>query len=439
MNQKLRADLILLVVLVVCLLSFIGCGQLKSSTTGGGGRSTNYTISGKVGSVTAHGLNVSAISPVTNIIAIGADNEKYMTTPDSGGNFSLPVVKGWPYAVGFYNKTGSTITLLGYLRQDQVNWHSLPLMSPSSDATSLGTVDIDSTSVEATPSVSLNDLLSGCNMDLATANLYGQSDGVMTLFTNVDVDGNGVFDFDEGKAYLLQIVIGTNMGSTSGPASGEVGKMLNQFDESYYPIPDQYQLIFHAIDAPIPADGTTGTITFPSAIYGANGIPKTSLAGAVWGASSGHVWNFMADPNTEALTQCELVSPEVVPSGSYVFTVNGKGTYTFSNVEGSPLAAVGKTDGMIYPVFKMATDSTDYVTTIYYKWMIKENGVTREATAAEVKAVIVDTQMNSTTSLIESSPSLGVVLGSYPSPTPDPNYRAPKKIDRDSNSIDVTD
>jgi hypothetical protein len=424
----------------LCLFIFYlwGCGQNTTNSGGGsgGGVTPNFTITGKIGGVSVSGLKAASALAVTHIIAIGANNDKFMTTPDANGNFSLGVVSGYPYALGFYNQTGSTITLLGYLRQDQVDWHSLPLMAPVTTSTNLGTVEIDMTSVEATPSIALNDLLSQVNMDLATANLYGSVDGVMTLFTNVDVDGNGVFDSLENKAYLLAITVGTNLGSTQGIASGEVTKMLNQFNETYYPVPNAYQLILHAVEiaGSIPANGATGTIKFPTTIYGANGLPRTYLNGAVWG-SNDRFWNFMGDPATENITQCELVTPEVVPSGTYTFEVGSK-AYTFKNVQGSALAAIGTTEGMIFPVFKMVTNAAGELTTIHYKWMIKEGGVVRQATAAEVQATIVDQTMN-TNNATESSPSLGVTLGSYPSPSGGP-YCPPKKISRDGNSIDVT-
>lgn len=436
--MKKNLILSLVIFFALCLSILWGCGPKDSGNNNNGSTTPNFTITGKVGTISASGIKAASILPVTHIIAIGSNNEKYITTPDANGNFSLGVVSGYPYALGFYNQTGSTITLLGYLRQDQVNWHSLPLIDPATTSTDLGTVEINATSVEATPSIGLNDLLSQVNMDLATANLYGSVDGVMTTFTNVDVDGNGIFDSQEKKAYSLQIVIGTSISSAGGPAAGEVAKMLDQFNESYAPIAGPYQLIFHASESglTIPTNGTTGTIKFPTTIYGANGLPRTSLAGAVWG-SNDKFWSFMGDPNTESLAQCELVTPEVVPSGSYVFEVGGQ-TYTFKNVAGSPLAAVGKTEGIIFPVFKMNTNATGYVTTIEYKWMIKESGSVRAATPAEIKAVIVDTDLN-TNNLIEASPNLGLAIGSYPPPTPDSNYRAPKKIKRDANSIDVTD
>ncbi|MFA5887028.1 MAG: hypothetical protein WC863_04650 [Patescibacteria group bacterium] len=433
---KKRIALIAALFLVSGVCFFNGCG---------GGNSpaptpvTNYTISGQVGTVTASGVHGTAILPVTDVIAIGANAQHYLATYNTTtGSFEVKIVSGCPYAVGFYNKTGSTITLLGYLRQEQVNWHSLPLMDPTGEVTNLGTVEIDMVSIEAIPSISLDDILSQTNMDAAAANLYGQVDGVMSIFTNVDVDSNGVYDFLESKAYLLQITIGTGLSSTEGMPTGEVDRMLNQFNETYYPVPNAYQIIFHAIDAPNPSVGTLGTIYFPVPITGVDGIPRTSLVGDVWGGVSGHIWNFML-ASTHSVVEGELIYPTVVPSGTYTFEVAGKGTYTFNNVTGSPLAAVGTTESLIFPVFKMVTNEAGYVTTIHYKWMIREDGVTREATASEVKAVIVDTAMSSNGTLVEASPSLGIVEGSYPPPDPDPNYHAPKKIARDSSYVDISD
>jgi hypothetical protein len=413
----------------------VGCG--KSGDSPSPTPTTNYIISGTLGVVKISGIRTyAAASQVTHVIAIGSSNDKFIATPDSSGKFSVPVKSGCPYALGFYNQTGSTITLLGYLRQNDYDWHSLPLMDPTGEATDLGTVAIDVASVEAVPTINISDLLSQTNMDAAAANLYGRVDGVMTLFTNVDVDGNGVFDSLENKAYLFAIGVGTNLGSTQGIASGEVTKMLNQFNETYYPVPNAYQLIFHAVETAgsIPANGVTGTIKFPTTIYGANGLPRTYLTGAVWG-SNDRFWNFMGDPNTESLAQCELVSPEVIPSGTYTFEVAAK-TYTFQNVQGCSMAAIGTTEGVIFPVFKMITNEAGELTTVYYKWMIKEGGVVRQATAAEVKATIVDQDLN-TNNAIEKSPSIGVALGSYP-PAADAPYCPPKKLSRDGSSVDVT-
>lgn len=437
-KSNLKFVLLGLSVLILGFI-FIGCGQQTSSTYSQ--PAGNYTISGTVSKVTSSSIHSMAVSDVTNIVAIGADCVKYKADYNSTtGVFSVKVVKGLPYALGFYSQSGGKITLLGYLKQNEVNWDSLPTMSVTSDAMALGTLEVNAASVEAIPSTSLQDLMTESNMDLATANLYGKIDDPMAMLTNIDVNGNGVFDMDEGKAYMLQIVMGTDMGGVGGILSGEVTKMLNQFNETYSPSTTAYQIIFHAIDSANPADGTIGKMKFPTTIYGANGIGKTELNAEVWGASSGHVWNFSSTATMESLAQASLTTPEVIPTGSYTFEVTGKGTYTFQNVQGSQLCAVGTTEGIIFPVFKMVTNEAGLVTSIEYKWKVKRDGVVSDATAAEVKATIVDTAMNSNNgNLIDPSPSLGVVLGSYPSTSSDPAlYRAPLKIDRDSNSINTT-
>ncbi len=427
-----------LVLLFVSAVFFIGCGQSGTSSYSYVQPAGNFRIKGNLSSLSPASINQAGVLNVTNIIAIGSDGVKYMADFNpSTETFSISVNTGIPYAVGFYNQSNDKITLLGYLKQNDFNWHSLPLMTTTTTETNLGTVEINAASVEAVPSVGLNDLLSAVSMNSAEANLYGNVDGLMTQFTNVDVNNNGVFDFMENKAYLLQIVIGTNIGSTTQSMTGEVDKMLNHYNDTYYPIPSQYEIIFHAAEegATLPADGTAGTIKYPTTIYDSTHTPKTQDTGTVWG-SSGKFWSFMRQMGG-------IASPSVIPSGSYTFEVTGKGSYTFSNVEGAPLAAVGTTEGLIFPIFQMETDEAGYVTKIDYKWMIREDGITREATPDEVKAIIVDSSLNSNhATLVEPSPSLGVVLDHYPSINPaadpnDPNYRAPLKIDRDSNSVDT--
>ncbi|MBU0501984.1 MAG: hypothetical protein KJ811_01910, partial [Candidatus Margulisbacteria bacterium] len=202
----------LLGLLVVLVISF-GCGTNTSTDTS----ETNYTISGKVGAVSSFGLQALAATDVTHIVAISSSNNKYLATPAADGTFSLGVVAGDSYAVGFYNVSGSTITLLGYLRQNEVDWDSLPLMDAADSATDLGTIEVDTASVEAIPSINLTNLLSETNMTTATANLYGSIDDTMAMFTNVDIDGNGVFDFQETKGFMLNIIIEVTLeGTTAG-------------------------------------------------------------------------------------------------------------------------------------------------------------------------------------------------------------------------------
>jgi|GEM_PF-973979 len=414
------------VIFAFCFLTFAllvhGCGQ----TGGGGGDgepTTNYTISGKVGTVTSSGLKAMADTTVTDIVAIGADNSKYAATLDGEGNFTLEIVSGWPYAIGFYNKTGSTITLLGYLRQDQVGWDSLPLMDPADTATDLGTVEINAASVEAVPSAVLNDLLTEVNMDTATANLYGTVDDPMTVFTNVDIDGNGVFDFLENKFYYFYVLF--------NPPAGDLNAMLNVFDESYYPSPNGYQFNLGGNEGSgNPAAGTAITITFPETVYNSDGTPHTSNTGSIASGAGGYGWlASLASTGTGT-----YVTPEVVPSGTYTIEVSGGSTYTLRNVNGSRIVTVGTTEGYVCPILKFVTNEAGVITTIHYKFKIRKDGVLREATEAEVRAVIADSA-EGTTTYAGDSPSI-IFYRDYPENPA--TYIAPIKIGITASSVDVS-
>ena len=397
-----------------------GCGQTGGGG-GNGGAGTNYTISGKVGVVTSTGLKASAASTVTDIVAIGADNSKYAASLEANGDFTLEIVSGWPYAIGFYNKTGSTITLLGYLRQDQVGWDSLPLMDPADTATDLGTVEIDAASVEAVPSALLNDLLTEVNMDTATANLYGVVDDPMTIFTNVDVDSNGVFDFLEGKFYYFYVLY--------NPPAGDLNAMLNAFDETYYPSPNGYQFNLGGNESGgNPASGTAATIRYPVTVYKEDGTASITNTGSVSAGAGGYGWllNFSGS----------FVTPEVVPSGTYTIEVaSGGRIYTLKNVNGSPLVAVGTTEGYVCPILKFVTNEAGVITTVHYKWKIRKDGVLREATADEVRAVVADTSEGAST-YSSDSPTI-VFYRDYPENPA--TYLPPRKIGITASSVDVSD
>jgi len=412
----------------------ISCG---GGSGGGGGDTTNYTISGKVGTVSARGGRALSDLSVTNIVAIASTNHKYSATLDSDGNFTIKVKSGYPYAVGFYNQTGTTITLLGYLRQDQVDWHSLPLMDPATTTTNLGTIEIDTTSIEAIPSIGLNDLLSNVNMDLATANLYGEIDGMMTQFTNVDVDGNGVFDFLESKAFMLDVIV--QIGKSNGLTSGELALMQDQWYENYYAIPNSYQFFFYATEgsggSDKPAAGTPATLRFPQMVYDMVGNGKTAIAGFT---AIGYGWSVSTFEGSSV--NSSYVTPEVVPSGSYTYEVSGRANYTFHNIQGSAAVAVGLTENVIYPVMKLTTSEAGKLATVYYKWMIRVGTTTREATLAEIRALIADSDL-SEDCFVQTSPTISVETndGVYHPPIKLARNEGESTIDLSSWNVSVSD
>ncbi|MDD4179557.1 MAG: hypothetical protein PHH14_05860 [Candidatus Margulisbacteria bacterium] len=421
MNKKFLGMVLCLAILGVGLIFIaVGCGQSGSSPS-----TNSFTISGQVVGVTASGIRASATLPVTHIVAAGSNSEMYMATYDSAtGTFSLSVDEGVPYAIGFYNKSGSTITLLGYLKQRDVDWDSLPLMNPSVDTSDLGTIEVDMTSEEATASIDVSSLISQMNMvDTTTAQYYGTVDTPMSVFTNVDADGNGEFDFQEGKTYLYSTFY--NMGPGTSGGTGEIGNMLNgNYNDSYAPKPYSYGYVISA-QGDNQAAGTSVTFTPPVPVVSTDNLSYSTVTSTVEADSSGGtIWSCFAKINGNP-----IISPEVASAGTHTVAVGSK-TYTFRNFQGSDIIRVNSTDGIIYPVFNLVTNEAGYITTVNYKWKKLVSGAITNATAAEVKAAVEDTA--SSTAFVHTSPFISffsdanTLIGSV------------YKFDRDGSSLDVS-
>lgn len=425
-------------VLGILSLEFIiyGCGrQVQVAEEGPKERPVvDYTIQGKVARVgVGRGSVKSAdVSTVTHIVAIGANNEKYLATLNSDGTFSVGISKGWPYVLGFYNKSGGQITLLGYLKQNDVNWDSLPVIEPTGSSTDLGSVEINTGSIEATPSIVLNDLISQMNMDLSTAQYYGQVDDTLSILTNVDIDGNGEFDFQENKAYILDINLG--MGPGTSPVPGEISKMLSGYNDTYKPIPAFYNFMFEAKEGEDgkdqPAPGTTATLKLPQSVTNIPGVSFNTANALTESQANAWMVNYSGATGANVV----IVTPEVVPSGTYTIEVSGRANYTFKNVQGSSLVALGTTEGIVYPVFNLVTNGAGYITRVNYKWKIVRGGTIQDATQGEVKAFVIDSTPGENV-FVSTSPTINFFTG-------DPWYEStlpPRKIDLSAGYVDVLD
>ncbi|MFH1541899.1 MAG: hypothetical protein ABIE84_02275 [bacterium] len=352
-------------------MMMIGCGSL-TGTNSGTTTSGNYSVSGSVGTITTSGIMASATDTVTDIVAIGADNEKTLVTPEADGSFVLTVTSGQPYVLGFYNKTGTTITLLGYLQNSDYDWDSLPIIAPADSATALGTIEIDTASLEATPAIDITSLITEMDMDTSVATLYGELDNSLASLTNIDIDGNGVFDFTEDKNYMFQTYIG--MFDNDAPPTGEVDAMISGYNSDYTPIPSFLQIYFTALGSGDVRDtGTTATLTPPSALGGTT--TQTTTTDAISG--SGFTLFFPT-----------VSTPEIAPDGTYSVVIEST-TYTINNFKASEVMRMGADNNIIYPVFHLVSnESTGKIETVQYKWQKLVNGATAEASAAEVLAAI---------------------------------------------------
>ena len=380
--------LVSMVMVVFLSGTMYGCGSSTSSSSSGGGTSaTDYTLSGQITAVS--GARAMAVSDVTDIVAISANNDKYRSTPEAGV-FTVDVASGTPYVLGFYNKSGSTITLLGYLTQSDYNWDSLPIIDPTGEATDLGSIEVDSTSIEATPAIDITSLIDQMNMDTDTATAWGQIDDSLSVLTNLDVDGNGEFDFVDDKHYMFHTYIG--MGISGETPTGQIDEMLAGYNDSYMPEPINYQLVLSATGDDKDA-GATGTIYTPEPVGGQSQGEYTQTQSATIQASSdGGGWSIFWP---------SLGSPEVAPSGTYVATIDSD-TYTIENFQASAVVSIESNNGFIYPIFHLVTNEAGYVTTVNFLWKKLENGAVTDPTDAELQAIVEETAENST--FVHTSP-----------------------------------
>ena len=78
--------------LVLLTIIAINCG-----TSNGGGSSAGYSISGRYEmKLPADSLRANTALDVTDIIAVGANNQKVVATINQDGTFTLNLPKGWP-------------------------------------------------------------------------------------------------------------------------------------------------------------------------------------------------------------------------------------------------------------------------------------------------------------------------------------------------------
>jgi len=415
--KKTAAVCSILAIITVPLL-FFGCGQ-----TQGGGTTTNYTIGGKLTSLIASGMKPLATSTVTHIVAIGSNNQPYLADLSSDGTFSIKINKGYPCAIGFYNKTGSTITYLGHLVQSDVSWDSLPTMDPKTDSVDLGTVEVNSSSLEATASIDITTLIDSMKLaDSTTAAYYGEIDGPMVVFTNLDIDGNGEFDFLENKYYMFSMYY--NMGPGIGATTGEIAKMVSGYNDDYMPSPSSYGPNFASMNNALPSS-TVFTMTAPAALINPDGTTSTTMTGTPAANSSGNfqtVFFYMGNSG--------ISTPESVPAGTYTITAAGN-TYTVKNVKGSNIVKVRSSNSIIYPVFHLVTNEAGVITTVQYKWKKVVSGAITDASAAEVKATIENTEISGAT-FVHTSPFIDLRTAAKSS------GENIVKFDRDSTSVDVS-
>jgi len=311
----------------------------------------------------------AASATVTDVVAVTPQGHVIVATKSSN-NFTLSVEPGKDYLVVFLNGT----SIVGIYKADSVTGlNTFPLSQNSTDI-DLGTVTISGGVGSGTTSGSTVLQNIGISQNMATT--LGIWDVAMLRFSNMDVDGNGIVDFNENKSFGLGLDYEFYTGSTFAGIQGAFNdKTLTSYTG--------YEYYFWAApyDATLP--WTSATLTGPAPISdGTNSTPITQCWNdASTGTAPSMTLNFFCGGTA--------VNPVTPPAGTYTVNV-GTQAYTFKNVQSQTI------DSNLYNIYVPSvklTTSNGQITSIDYQWWKKDATLGWvQPTDAELSTVLVNAQ-----------------------------------------------
>ena len=195
------------------LMGVAACG---GGGSGGGSSATlsSIQVSGNLDGTTIQAENTSlfhslyallmprsanaSIPTITSIVARSGDGT-FITGTLSGNAFTLNLTKNKTYMIYLLDHT-TTLATLEFAPSSGLS--AVPVTSSSSNV-SLGTVSLNGTS--AVPSSSESSILGSIGLTSSQASSLATRLVSMTWLKNVDVDGDGIIDFNENRFYMFYV------------------------------------------------------------------------------------------------------------------------------------------------------------------------------------------------------------------------------------------
>ena len=327
---------------------------------------------------------------IDNVIAVDA-NGNYILATKSGNGFTLSLPQGRVYLVAFL----SGMTTKAIYRADPnvgtTGWTALPVGSGSHDV-DLGMIAFEPSALDtvATGSTDPDTLSTALGLAPGVRDAIGVWDAAMQRLANVDVDGDGVFDFQEGRRYDLTLHYEFNPNDTFAGIAGSFGDPSATTYAGY-----GYWL---NVTAPGAHDWACATLTPPEgSSIGTGGFPQTSYnstCGSVTNATEcfyssfgggGMSVNFYCGSGSAPANLA--TSPYTPPAGTYVVTVDGATHYTFRGVTSQTIDA--NLNNLFIPTAKL-TMSGAQVTRLDVVWWKHDpsSGSWVQVPAAELAAIV---------------------------------------------------
>jgi hypothetical protein len=261
-------------------------------------------------------------------------------------------------------------TVEGVYSADTTNDLDILPMPASETEVDLGTISVDENDV-ATGTAAIEDVFNALGLGDSLAFVLGLIDDAFQRYSTVDVDGNDVIDFDEGKEYDLYVDFEFDSGSTFEAIQSDYNDLDDASLGGY-----MYYFMVSPDDAAV--DFETATIAPPAAVTTDN--PEGDLQCYNVTDESGRVLNFYCGGGVSA--------PVTPPAGTYTITADlagGEQAYTFENVASQTIA--DDLEGIFLPSVKL-TMSGDSISLVEWQWYKRTTSGWEEATDSEIESVM---------------------------------------------------
>lgn len=310
---------------------------------------------------------------IDNVIAADASGLVVLATK-SGNGFTLSLPAGQVYLVAFLS--GTTTKAIYRADPSGAGWSALPVTGGSHDV-DLGTLAFDPAGVGtgSTPPATVAERL---GVDAGVSSVIAVWDDAMQRLANVDVDGDGTFDFQQNRRYWFALHYEFDpMRSFTDIQGAFADKTATQYLG--------YGYFFSATPGGA-HDWQGSTLTAPAPITPYGGTPSatttTCFADAFGGA--GVSVNFYCGASGGGGNIA--TAPMEPPAGGYTVTVDGSTTYRFENVASQTI------DSNLYDVYipavKLTMAAGNKVASLDIQWWKKTAAGWSQPSAAELSAIM---------------------------------------------------
>jgi len=299
--------------------------------------------------------------------------------PLAAGLNQLELEKGSVHLVAFVENPGeaslrgarstsSAIMTIGNLSLVTSNLHSIPVDADAAQGLDLGTLASGTSGFESQVDSAYTSLALGYEQELLAS--YGTFDGMMAkLIMNPDVDGNGIYDQDEDRRWIVSTLRYVQIQAGDVADDGTLQKPV----DSLYNDLRQFTLVFWLGSSfAHPTDYSTVFLRFP---LGSTYVPVSGGA-PVAGINPNHDSPHEGPGGIYAQYYFNLSSAIASPAppfvGDYALRI-GADEYNFKSLD-----FIGTTQdsyqGFLIPVSTFTFDESDILQTVSWRWVVLRNG-----------------------------------------------------------------